>query len=140
MKKLISIIAIILFIFLGVYSYSNYYKYYPSINDLLTNRLNYENKLISLAGSMKDKTNSSFYLVKGGDRIEVLFEKPEYPKYGYVSVLGYYKDGKIEAVSIHNHDYNHLKYVVSIIGFIIFIFFFFREWIITRRGLKCRIG
>ncbi|HLD72424.1 MAG TPA: hypothetical protein VJA23_02465 [Candidatus Nanoarchaeia archaeon] len=58
------------------------------------------------------------------------------PRYGEVAVYGYRTKEAIYALSINNHDYNYIIYVLSFFAGLFVLAFFFREWKITWRGFE----
>lgn len=141
--KIISIIALILFLILSIYMVSYHSLYYPSIDDLLSNPEKFHNKLVEQYGVVSDKIEGSFYINWGNEKIKVISNETGITKYGYTTVYGIFKkEGYIQALKLHHHNYNNLKYLVSILAGLIFIYLFFKEWKIIKGGFKrkCRIG
>lgn len=127
--KALQVIAFILLLIIMYYSYISHADYYPSITNMLADPEKYDGDLVELQGIMADKTNSSFSILFGDQKIKVLYENPETPKLGYISVYGkFHREGFVEAYDIHLANYNSPKYIISFIGFIFFLFIFFKEW------------
>lgn len=141
--NIISIIALILFLILSIYMVLYYSFYYPSIDGLLSNPEKFHNKLVEQYGVVSDKVNDSFYLNRGNEKIKVISNETEITKHGYTNVYGVFKkEGYIQALKLHHHNYNNLKYFVSILAGLIFIYLFLKDWKITKGGFKrkCLIG
>jgi hypothetical protein len=61
----------------------------------------------------------------------------EPPHYGEVVVYGVAtKEGYIKAFKVHNYNYNYIIYLLSFFAGIFVLFVFFKEWKITKEGLK----
>jgi hypothetical protein len=109
---------------LFTYSYFWHNNYYPSISELLRNPKQID-KLVELRGGEIvefHNTEKVFIYQDGNDRIDVKYNDKQIPKksiLGRTSIYGRYENRYIELISIHNNNYNFLKYIVSIIGFII---------------------
>ncbi len=139
MKLFFSLIGIIGLVLLSIYSLTQYNDYYPSAKDLNENPEKYHGILTEQYGRIKELNEDSFVLLLGDSEILVKFnnEKIRMPIQGTISILGIYnKEGFIELKDIHYFDYNNTKYLASIIGLIMFLFIFFREWKLTSRGFK----
>jgi len=118
------------------YSYSYYNNYYPSLSSYLSNR-EYEGITSENCGRMGNLYGDGFELIYGKDKIFVKTdEKIKRSKMGFICVLGEYSNGSILMEEYHSSNYNDTKYMVSFLGFIIFVFIFFKEWEI--KGLKLR--
>tara|TARA_Y100000310_G_scaffold202322_1_gene202456 strand:- start:474 stop:893 length:420 start_codon:yes stop_codon:yes gene_type:complete len=137
MKLLFSFIGIIGLVLLSIFSLTQYDNYYPSIKDLNENPERYDQLLTEQYGRIKEFREDGFILLSGNEEILVKTKNIRNPIQGSLSILGtFHKEGFIELNNIHYFDYNNSKYVVSVIGLIIFLFIFFKEWKITSRGFK----
>jgi hypothetical protein len=135
--RYVQLLALLGFIALSFYASKYHMEYYPTIHDLLSNPERYHNLITEQTGVMQDVTSDSFYLKNGDARIKVIGNNIPELKSGYTSVLGKFdKDGFIELKDIRNHNYDSVKYIVSLIGFAIFIAIFFSEWKLTKGGFK----
>ena len=54
--------------------------------------------------------------------------QPQKSVLGTTTIFGRFKDGYIDLIALHNHNYNYFKYFLSIIGVAILIFYFGKEW------------
>ena len=135
--RYIQLLALLGFIALSFYASKYHQDYYPSVNDLLNNPERYHNTITEQTGVMQDTTGDSFYLKNGDVRIKVIGNNIPQLTYGYTSVLGRFdKDGFIKLKDIRNHNYDSVKYIVSLIGLAIFLAIFFSEWKLTKGGFK----
>ncbi len=137
MRLFFVIVGITGLILMSIFSLTNYNNYYPSIKDLNENPSRYDGILTEQYGLIKEIKEDSFILVSGDSRILVKANNIREPTQGSVNILGVFnKESFIELKNIHYSDYNNTKYLVSIMGLIMFLFIFFREWRITFRGFK----
>ena len=64
--------------------------------------------------------------------------------FGFTTIYGIYHKGDssnqpfIEALSVRNHNYNILKYYVSLLGLIVFTIIFFKEFKLSRFPFELR--
>jgi len=141
MKKInfiiLYIIGIVILSGLSIYSYIYHINYAPSVYDLLENKDKYNGFKTEYVGTIINKTNDYFYLKSENTEIKVLYSNVREPKFGQIRVYGIFeKEGYIRALDVQYHDYNFLKYILSLAGFVWFIIIFFREWKITKRGFE----
>ncbi|MBI2663179.1 hypothetical protein HYX15_01465 [Candidatus Woesearchaeota archaeon] len=137
MKYLFVIIGIIGLILMSIFSLTQYNNYFPAIKDLEKYPEKYDGVLTEQYGKIEEIREDGFILALGNEKIFVKSANVRKPIYGTVSVVGiFHKEGFIELKDIHYFDYNTTKYVISIIGLIIFLVIFFKEWKITSRGFK----
>ena len=135
MKQYAPIMALIILILLSMYSLNQHSNYYPTIKDLLDNPERYHNKITEQGGRLSLEKGT---IRRGNEEIKIIIKEPlRNPKYGTVTIVGRFdKSGSIEVHDIHYSDYNNLKYFASIIGGAIFLYLFFKEWKITKRGFE----
>lgn len=137
MNKIFYEVAAIALIALMYYSYEYHDRYYPSATDFLKDPVKYDGRITEQQGRIGNITNESFVAFFGEDSVLVKYPNVEKPKYGFLTFVGYYKkEGYIEAKEIRHNNYNDGKYIFSVVGMIIFLFIFFREWKITSRGFE----
>lgn len=137
MKALFILIGITGLVLLSIFSLTNYNNYYPSIKDLNENPERYNKILTEQYGLIEEIKEDSFILVSGDSKILVKANNIRKPIQGSVNILGVFnKDGFIELEDIHYSDYNNTKYLASIIGLLLFLFIFLKEWKITSGGFK----
>jgi hypothetical protein len=137
MRLLLSFIGMIGLVLLSIFLLTYYEDYYPSIKDLNENPERYDQLLTEQYGRIKEFREEGFILLSGNEEILVKTKEIRKPIQGSLSILGiFHKEGFIELSDVHYFDYNNSKYVVSVIGLIIFLFIFFKEWKITSRGFK----
>lgn len=139
---LLSLVSLALLVGLVVYSSLVYHEIDPSIGYLRENPERLNNRLIELSGEFVEE-DGNLYLVSGKDKIMVKANGLDTSNayLGLVGIKGLYKkEGFVELVETHRYNYIFLKYPLSLFAFMVFIFIFFKEWRITRRGLECRIG
>lgn len=137
----------ILLISLCIFSYFDHNRIYPSIGYFLKTPPRYDGKINEYFGSTSNQTKGHFYLNSGDNKIKVLYENADRlrnTKFGPTSVKGVLKkEGHIELISIHRHDYNYIKYILSFFGLIFLTYILLKEWSITKKGFidkKCLIG
>jgi len=137
MNKIFYMIAAIALIALMYYSYEYHDRYYPSVTDFLKDPARFDGRITEQHGPIGNITNESFAAFFGEDSVLVKYSHIEKPKYGFLTFVGYYKkEGYIEAKEIRYNNYNNGKYIFSVVGLIIFLFIFFREWKITSGGFE----
>ena len=137
MKLLFSFIGMVGLILLSMFSLTQYNDYYPSVKDFNENPEKYDQLLTEQYGRIKEFREEGFILLLGDEEILVKSKSIRKPIQGTLSILGtFHKEGFIELHDFHYFDYNNSKYVISIIGLIMFLFIFFKEWKITSRGFK----
>jgi len=82
--------------------------------------------------------NGGFYL-KYNEQLVPIHYSEEYspPHFGNVLVYGTFnKEGYVEAIGVHNYQYNYIIYLISLIAFLFVVWLFFKEWKIISRGFK----
>jgi|SRR3989344_2101411 len=138
MRIVIFAIGVIGLLFLSIFSLTNYNHYYPSIKNFNDNPEKYEGITTEQHGVIKEINKNEFIFSIGNQDILVKSDfEIRKPKQGSVDIIGVFrKEGFIELKDIHYFDYNNSKYLTSVIGLIIFLFIFFKEWKLTFRGFK----
>ncbi|MBI2667952.1 hypothetical protein HYX17_04260 [Candidatus Woesearchaeota archaeon] len=137
MRLFFVIVGITGLILMSIFSLTNYNNHYPSIKYLNENPEKYDGILTEQYGLVDEIKEDSFILASGDSKILVKANNIREPTQGSVNIIGVFnKEGFIKLKDIHYSDYNNTKYFVSIIGLIMFLFIFFREWRITLRGFK----
>lgn len=127
-------ILILAIIMLCIYSYLEYNKYYPSITAIKQNPEQYMEKIVEYrSGDITEinEAGKTFIYTSGKESIQVNYSQNFTPKpaiSGQTSILVKLSQNYVELVDIHNHDYNSYKYLISVLGIIIFIYYFFKEW------------
>ncbi len=135
--KLLILIAALLLAGMMYYSYAEHDRYYPSISDFAKNPEKYDGMITEHQMQVYNITNESFMARFGDDSILVKYQNAQKPKFGMLTVLGYYKkEGYIQAIKIRYNNYNNGKYILSVFGLFLFLIIFFREWKITLRGFE----
>ena len=125
---------------LMIYSYTYHNEFYPSIYSLGKLPERQIGRLVELRGgeiTRIDDTNNEFIYQLGTDSIRVKYHSEYSPRktlLGKTYLLGIYRDGFIELIKIHNNDYNYMKYIVSVIGLVILLFYIVKEW--RLKGLR----
>lgn len=137
-RAVVIFVSLLIIIVLCSYSYLNFDKYDPSIKQFLNGMDKYEGKFSSNKGYIIYKGNET-YLNSGNEEILLKYHRNNSTitkeRFGYTTVEGYYrKPGYIEVVDYKNINYNFVKYIFSVLGFAIFLFFFLKEWKITKKG------
>ena len=119
---------------LMIYSYTYHNEFYPSIYSLSGIPEKQTNRLVELRGgeiTEIDKANNEFVYKLGADSIKVKYN-PEHPLrktiHGRNYLLGIYREGFIELIEFHNNDYNYIKYIVSVFGLVILLYYLVKEW------------
>ena len=139
--SLILILALALTCF---YSYNYHDKIYPSIYAVLSSPSEYQNKLVEFRGGEVlnyNPSDKSFDYNLGNAAINVKYSDDNdigISNFGRTSIIGTVKEEHIELLGLRNHNYNYMKYFVSVAGFVIFGFYFFREWRIKNFRLEER--
>lgn len=139
-KKGFIILLLSIIILINLYSYFYHNKLYPSIDELLKNPSVHNNRLVEYRSgdivSFNFPENELVYK-SGKDSINVMYDdgiRPHKSKFGNTVIFGVFKDGHIQLINLHNNNYNYVKYIISVIGITIFLFYLIKEWEI--KGLK----
>ncbi len=138
-------ILILAIIMLCIYSYLEYNKYYPSPTAIKQNPEQYMGKIVEYrSGDITEinEAEKTFTYTSGKDSIQVKYSQNFTPKptiIGQTSILVKLGQNSLELIDIRNHDYNSYKYLISIIGIIIFIYYFFKEWKFNKFGFMPKI-
>ena len=137
MKTLNTLLLILLLAAIMYYSYAEHDNHYPTISDFLKDPARYDGVLTEQQLQVYNITNESFLARFGDDYVAVKYPGVKEPKFGMVTFLGHYKkEGYIEATAVRYNEYNNGKYLLSFAGLFLFVWIFFREWKITRRGFE----
>ncbi len=141
-KKLVLAWRVLIFLTLVVtlihYKVS-YASGYFSIGDFLNNPSRYAGQNKSIKGVYDHSFEGGFFMIKNHKTIRVYFEEEhEPPKFGEVLIYGaLQRDGSVIAEGVHNYDYGYFTiYVSSFFAGILVLYYFFKEWKITWRGLQ----
>lgn len=90
-----------------------------------------------LFGHIINASDTYFYFDVGNRELLIYGKEIEKATFGEtVLYVATKQNGTIELIDYHNYDYNYFLYVLSFIAFLIFVFIFFKEWKVTKRGLK----
>ena len=139
-KTLIMFILILSLILIDTYSYLFHNDYYPSIYALHESPEKHQNKLVEYSGGdiiSINPADKEFIYQEGNDKINFQYQETQNPKksiLGKTSVFGRFTDNYISLLGIHNHNHNYFKYLLSIFGVVIFVYYLFKEW--ELKGLK----
>jgi len=140
MKRKIAITSLLVFVSLAMYSvYWNTNHYVPF--EYFTSNSDSEGKEIVLDEvKITGLTEEGFLIEKDGAIIEVKGKSNPVKASGFVSIVGVLRteEGYIEAKEIHYHGNLYSKYLLSPIGLILMLYFFFRDWRVTRTGLEAK--
>ncbi|HLC96332.1 MAG TPA: hypothetical protein VJH97_03355 [Candidatus Nanoarchaeia archaeon] len=87
-------------------------------------------------GTIVNQSDDHFYLFMQGHTIRVQgsVQPAIWGETNYYLYFG--EDGTISLIDYHNQDYFYLYYLLSFIGFLIFLWIFFKEWKLTKRGFE----
>ena len=99
-----------------------------------------DHRLRSIMGTYSSTFPGGFFLTYNHQQVKVLFS-PAYdpPRFGETMVYGtFHSDGSIQAVAVHNYNYNYFLYFFSFFAGIFVIFIFYQEWKITLHGIEER--
>lgn len=142
MNKKIWVMSVILLLSLILYSYYFHSIYFPGPKEFINNPEKYVGTEVEYQGKITGLTKDGYYFVHGLDKIWVSFSNPREPVFGVVTVYGIAQaDGTIKGLSIRYNDYLWFIYPVSIIGALILLLIFLKEWKIKRwRFVPCRTG
>ena len=128
-KVLLYISLWLVFVILSIDFYLSRHYYEPYIEDFFKEPAKYESVKVGLDGPVLNISADSFYMGTKKREIKVYYNNLQKPKLGQVSVLAELRsDGTAKAIELHVNNYNYLKYVLSAIAFVVFLFMFFNEW------------
>src|SRR3989344_6385455 len=106
--------------------------------DMISNPEKYHGINKQFMGKYGESFNGGFYLVYNEQLVPIHYSE-EYspPHFGNVLVYGTFnKEGYVEAIGVHNYQYNYIIYLISLIAFLFVVWLFFKEWKIISRGFK----
>ncbi len=85
-----------------------------------------------------EPSEEGFSIIYNKQKISVHYQKEhEPPRFGEIGVHGVVKkEGHIQALAVHNYDYNYVIYILSFLAGIFVLACFLKEWKITRRGIE----
>jgi len=105
-------------------------------NNFQKNPEAYQGITKQIMGKYVKTTNYGFILNYNGQQMPILYDYAHNPpKYGEILVYGTFQnDGTIQALEVHNYDYNYIIYLISFIAFLFIVQLFFKEWKLTKKG------
>lgn len=125
----IYIILILAFILLSLDYYRSRSYYAPSSDMILSNPKQYADRTYAFSGPILNASDSDFYMSVNHRPLKVYYKGIEKPVLGQIYVLATVnEDGTINAKDVYKLSYNYIKYFISIIAFVVFLFIFFKEW------------
>lgn len=130
-----------LFLGLCTYVFLNYERYYPLITGFSQDPSSYEGRVIELEGKIVEREGRYYIASTSNIPVEIKYDwsKEGSSKPGSAVILGVlHKEGIIEVLGIHPRKHHMVKYYVSGLGIIIFLFIFFKEWRVSLKGFKER--
>ncbi|MDI6655376.1 MAG: hypothetical protein QME59_05760 [Candidatus Hydrothermarchaeota archaeon] len=137
--KTIAAAAFVLFIILSCYSVAWNERNHHSLSYIFAHPEIYNGKKIIL-DEVKIVKNSDdgFFVWKDGLTLKIKYPDSQKQTSGIVSVKGILRinEGYVEATEVHYHRDLYLKYLLSPAGLAILLYFFFRDWRITKRGVE----
>lgn len=123
------VLLFLIFIILSVDFYLSKKYYSPSSDDILANPKEFSGKKFTFIGPVINASSSSFYLYINHRPLRVHYKDLQKPVLGQIYILATINhDGTANALDVHDLSYNYIKYFISFLAFIIFLFIFFREW------------
>lgn len=136
----ISSISIVLFIVLSLYSVHWYKENDITLQYILNHPELFDGKTIALDSvEIVNSYDNSFFIGQDGAVVEI--RGFGISDYGWlsntVSLVGIIRvgEGFIEAQQVHHHKYDGVRYLVSPIGLLVFLYFLFTEWKVTKKGM-----
>jgi len=126
---------------LCTYTFINYDDHYPSIKGFSENPALYEGRIIEMEGRIIEKNNEYYILSTSNIPVRLRYDWSRWTpsESGTVALIGImHRDFSIEVIDREPERDHMIKYYVSIIGFIIFLFIFLKDWRITLKGFKER--
>ena len=133
----LTLIIIVSLMFYETKYYADYSKNNFSLQNYLENPEKYGDHSSESFGRIVNISQDHFYFNAGGDYIKVFGKNIQKAELGEtVLYLDYRKDGRIVMIDYHNYNYNYILYAISFLAVMIFVFLFFKEWKLTRRGFK----
>ena len=109
-----------------------------AVIDFMQDPKKYAGETREIMGPYLEPTDQGFIMLYNKQPLRVHYEK-EYnpPTYGQVLVYGTLNEaGYIDAIGVHNYNYNYIIYALSFLAGLYVIKVFFTEWKITRRGIE----
>lgn len=118
-----------IFILLSVDFYLNKRFYQPTIDEFFRQPSKFKGSKVEFAGHVLNTSTDSFYMSINRRALKVYHPEFEPPRLGQLSaLLELNADGTATAIQVHNYSYNYLKYLVSLLGFALFLYIFLKEW------------
>lgn len=123
-------------------SFSEYDHHLPMAKNFLENPQAYVGKEVEFFGLSSNFSSEGFFLKQADTKVWIRYHNPRPTINGYTTVHGVFlRDGTIQGTEVMYHDKGFRIFSVSLIGLLIFLIVFFREWRIKRwRFIPCQIG
>jgi len=131
-------LLVLVLLIITLFHFSSVYAGNEDKFDMISNPEKYPGVTKQFMGDYGGSFNGGFYLAYNEQIIPIHYSE-EYspPHFGNILVYGTFnKEGYVEAIGIHNYDYNYVIYFISLIAFFFGVWLFFKEWKITYRGFK----
>lgn len=140
MKTKIAAVAFIVFIILSCYSVAWNQGNHRPLSYIFAHPEIYDGKKIILDEVKIVKSDDGFFVRKDRLILKVKYPDSQRQTSGMVSVEGILRinEGYIEAAQVHYHRKLYFKYLLSPAGFAVLLYFFFKDWRITKRGAEER--
>lgn len=136
MRAKIAVAAFVLFIILSCYSVVWNEWNQRSLSYIFAHPEIYEGKKIVLDEvKIVKNLDDGFFVRKDGLTLKIKYPSSGQTS-GIVSIKGILRinEGYIEAAEVHYHGNLYFKYLLSPAGLAVLLYFFFKDWRITKRG------
>ncbi len=141
-KRILNWTVYLLVLGIFVLSMINYYLIEGegslAVINFMQDPIKYAGQTREIMGSYLEPTENGFIMLYNTQPLRIHYEA-EYtpPRYGQVLVYGTLReDGTIDAIGVHNYNYNYWIYATSFLAGLYVLKVFFNEWKITRRGIE----
>jgi len=132
------LILLILILGLCLYSHYEYGRRHSSIPEIKEEPDRFENVSFRSEGRARNvsvATGTSFTLVVMGDSIEAFYDRPANVKDGdHVIVYGilHMKRGYLQVTQMHVYKDIRRLYALSVVGLVVLLYYFLRDWKVDR--------
>lgn len=144
-RSFFSLLGYILIVCILIMTLAHYYLVYSvgsfTMNDFIEDPSCCAGLSKSFMGVYEKPFADGFIIIYNHRPVKVIFNE-EYipPRYGEVSVYGILQqDGSVNAMGVHNYNYNFIIYGISFIAGVFVLFSFFKEWKVTVHGFVRRV-
>jgi hypothetical protein len=145
MTSTISRMKVVWYILAGITLMVTLFHYYIALekdsfalDQFLTNPTKFAGRTATFSARYSNPVDGGFIVIYNHKPVRVHYGL-EYapPHYGEVLIFGRLNEGGfVEALGVHNYNYNYFIYGLSFLAGLVVLWCFLREWKMTRRGFE----